>query len=150
MLNGMKKTAQDEFSNFWWAKYLELSKKNPLLSIKQSKPNRMKKTNFCFCDLNTANCWRSSACRPEGGILPYIRYIGMCRPIGWAFCAVLVWKRAYTLPILVWNRVWFSRELRYVLECMKVFIVSIPNEQEGKRNVRIRNGFEEFFICALI
>ena len=27
------------------------------------------------------------------------------------------------LPILVWNRVWFLRELR---ECMNVFIVSIP------------------------
>ena len=41
----------------------------------------------------------------------------MCRPIGffWCFCAVLVWKRRYTLPILVWDRVWFLRELR---ECM--------------------------------
>ena len=29
-------------------------------------------------------------------------------------CAVLLWKRVYTLPILVWNRVWFSRELRSV------------------------------------
>ena len=47
-----------------------------------------------------------------------------------------------TLPILVWNRVWLSRELR---ECMNEFIVSIPNEQERKRNMRIRNGFEEFF-----
>ena len=27
-------------------------------------------------------------------------------------------------------------------ECMNVFIVSIPNEQERKRNMRIRNGFE--------
>ena len=33
--------------------------------------------------------------------------------------------RVFTLPILVWNRVWFLRELR---ECMNVFIVSIPNE----------------------
>ena len=39
--------------------------------------------------------------------------------------AILVWKRVYTLPILVWNRLWFSRELR---ECMNVFIVLIPNE----------------------
>ena len=30
-------------------------------------------------------------------------------------------------------------------ECMNVFIVSIPNEWERKRNMRIRNGFEEFF-----
>ena len=36
------------------------------------------------------------------------------------------------------NRVWFSRELR---ECTKVFIVSIPNEQQRKRNMPIRNGF---------
>ena len=63
---------------------------------------------------------------PEG-VLPYISHIGMCRPIGWGFCA-----------ILVWIRVWFSRELR---ACMNVFIVSIPNEWERKRNIRIRNGF---------
>ena len=48
---------------------------------------------------------------------------------------------------LVWNRVWFLKELR---ECVNVFIVSIPNELERKRNTRIRNGFEEFFVCALI
>ena len=28
---------------------------------------------------------------------------------------------------------------------MNVFIVSIPNEQERKKNMRIRNGLEEFF-----
>ena len=36
----------------------------------------------------------------------------MCRPKGYGFCAVLVWLLVYILPILVWNRVWFSRELR--------------------------------------
>ena len=30
-------------------------------------------------------------------------------------------------------------------EGMKVFMVSIPNELERKRNMRIRNGFEYFF-----
>ena len=44
--------------------------------------------------------------------------------------------------ILVWNQVWFSRELR---ECMGIFIVSIPNEEERKKNMRLLNGFEEFF-----
>ena len=39
-------------------------------------------------------------------------------------------KTGIGLPILVWSRVWLSRELR---ECMKVFIVSIPNEYPGKR-----------------
>ena len=32
-----------------------------------------------------------------------------------------------------------------VRECMNVFIVSIPNEYERKRNMRIRNEFEELF-----
>ena len=36
-------------------------------------------------------------------VIPYISYIGMCCPIGYGFCA-----------ILVWNRVWFSRELQRV------------------------------------
>ena len=44
--------------------------------------------------------------------------------------------------ILIWNQVWFSRELR---ECMNIFIVSIPNEEERKKNMRFLNGFEEFF-----
>ena len=34
-------------------------------------------------------------------------------------------------------------------ECMNVFIVSIPDEQARKRNMRIRNEFEEFFVFAL-
>ena len=34
-------------------------------------------------------------------------------------------KTVYTLPILVWNRVWFSAEL---WESVDVLIVSIPNE----------------------
>ena len=28
---------------------------------------------------------------------------------------------------------------------MNVFIVSVPNEEERKRDMRIRNGFEDFF-----
>ena len=80
------------------------------------------------------------------GLLPYISYIGMSRPIGSRFCAVLVWKRVYTLPILVCNRVWFSRVLS---ERMNVFIVSIPNEQERKKNTRIRKAFEDFFCLRI-
>ena len=48
----------------------------------------------------------------------------------------------YTLPILVWKRVWFLRELR---ERLNVFIVSIPNEEERNGNMRIRNAFEQIF-----
>ena len=95
--------------------------------------------------LNETGCYRPP-CPGGGGLLPYINYINMCRSIGWGFWAVLVWKRVYTLPILVWNRVWFLRGLQ---ECMDVFIVSIPNEWERKRNMRIRNGFEVFFWFAL-
>ena len=43
-------------------------------------------------------------------------------------------KTVHTLLILVWNRVWFSRELP---ECKNVFVVSIPNEEERKRKMRI-------------
>ena len=67
-------------------------------------------------------------------IILLISYIGMCCPIGWG-------RVGYTLPILVWNHEWFLRELQ---ECMKVFIVSIP-KRKRKRNLRIRNEFEEFF-----
>ena len=48
--------------------------------------------------------------KPGGGaVLPYISHIGMCRPVGEGFCAVLVWKRVYTLPIF---GNWVSGELR--------------------------------------
>ena len=54
-------------------------------------------------------------------------------------------KTGIGLPILVWSRVWLSRELR---ECMKVFIVSIPNEYPGKRE-RIGNGIlRNRFVCC--
>ena len=32
---------------------------------------------------------------------------------------------------------------------MNVFIVSIANEEERKKNMQVRSGFEEFFVCAL-
>ena len=48
-------------------------------------------------------------------------------------------KTGIVLPILVWNRDWFSRELR---ECMNVFIVSILKEWERTGNIWILNGFE--------
>ena len=85
---------------------------------------------------------------PGGMVLPYIRHIGICRPIVptqtvgffadfpqvhcvsakggqgrlhqkpetdfekvWVFAAF--WsENGYRLPILVWNRVWFTRELQ--------------------------------------
>ena len=41
------------------------------------------------------------------------------------FCLL---KRIYTLLILVWNRVWFSREFPECKNALLVFVVSIPNE----------------------
>ena len=41
------------------------------------------------------------------GVLPYISHIGMYRPKGRVFGPF--WSEN-TLPILVWNRVWFSRD----------------------------------------
>ena len=38
-----------------------------------------------------------------GGVPPYISHIGMCRLKGYKFWDFLVWKRVYTLPILVWK-----------------------------------------------
>ena len=57
-------------------------------------------------------------------------------------------KMGIGLPILVWSRVWLSRELR---ECMKEFIVSIPNEYPGKREreiCEVEMDFKESF-CLL-
>ena len=89
----------------------------------------------------------------RGEVLPYISYIGMCRPKGYGFWvkhekasdtlkhqprglqylthgfwAVLVWKRVVILTIVhvVLNRVWFSREPR---ERINVFVFSTLNEK---------------------
>ena len=63
-------------------------------------------------------------------VLPYIGHIGTYRPKGCGFWAVLVRKQVYTLPILVWNRAWFLRELR---ECMNEMI---EKEKEKEREIR--------------
>ena len=61
-----------------------------------------------------------------GRVLPYVSHICMFHCKGYGFWALSGWKQVETLPILIWNQiVWFLRELQ---ECMKVFVVSIPNE----------------------
>ena len=66
------------------------------------------------------------------GELPYISHIGMCCPDGYIyFLAVLVRKRVYILPILVWNRVSFSMELRESYERICYFS-SKMNTEEGR------------------
>ena len=49
------------------------------------------------------------------------------------------------LPILVWNRVWFSRELR---ECMNVFTVSMSKKE--REICEFETDLNIFFVCALI
>ena len=62
---------------------------------------------FAFV-INIANYWRSSACRPwGGGGTPLCKLKRYVPPYRFVLCAVLVWKRVYSLPILVGNRVWF-------------------------------------------
>ena len=50
------------------------------------------------------------------------------------------------LPILVWNRVWFLRELR---ECMNVFIVSIPKWVRKKEKYTNSKWIWRIFLFAL-
>ena len=80
-------------------------------------------------------------CPNSWGVLPYISHIGMCPPppqrVWNQFWAFLVWKPVQTLPILVWSRVGFSRQLQ---ERMNVFIVLVPNESERNRNMQIQNA----------
>ena len=69
---------------------------------------------------------------------PYISHIriclGMFHPSGFGFCSVSVQKQVYTLLILVWNRVWFSREL---WGCINVIVISIPNEWERRSHASV-------------
>ena len=58
---------------------------------------------------DTSLLWIVCSVPPPGGATPlYKPYRGMFRPKGYGFCAVLVWKRVETLPILVWNRYRFQ------------------------------------------
>ena len=50
------------------------------------------------------------------------------------------------LPILLWNRIWFLRELR---ECMNVFIVSIPKWVRKKEKYTNSKWIWRIFLFAL-
>ena len=83
-----------------------------------------------------------------GGAHTYISYIGMCRPIGYGVCALLVWKQVYTLPSLAWNRVWLLRELR---ECRSAWTYLLFQFQISKK---VKGKICEFdmdlkFFCLL-
>ena len=77
----------------------------------------------------------------------------MYRPKGYSFADILNTamlivlvlrrfglERVQSLPILAWNRVWFSREVR---EFINVLVVSIPADETGRK--WICNGFKKYF-----
>ena len=79
---------------------------------------------------------------PGGGggwVLPYIRPYGYVSPRREGFLGRFGLKTDIHFAH-------FGLELGMVFEgtteCINVFIISIPNEKERKRNMRIRNGFE--------
>ena len=55
-------------------------------------------------------------------------------------------KGIQALPILLWNRIWFLRELR---ECMNVFIVSIPKWVRKKEKYTNSKWIWRIFLFAL-
>ena len=81
--------------------------------------------------------WKIKVEARPGGVLPYICHIGKWVEL----------LRRFRLKIKTGiHFAHFGLESGIVFdgttECMNVFIVSIPNEYERKRNMRIRNGFE--------
>lgn len=85
----------------------------------------------------------SSRSGEGGGLLPYRSLLGMYRPEGYSFADILNTamlivlvlrrfglERVQSLPILAWNRVWFSREVR---EFINVLVVSVPADETGKK-----------------
>ena len=73
----------------------------------------------------------------------------MCCPIGLGFSSVLVWKQVYTLPILVWNRVWFLRELRSIWTFLLFqFQMSKKERKICEFEMPLKNSLS--FVCALM
>ena len=90
--------------------------------------------------LDETGCYRPPC--PGGGVTPLYKlykYVPLHR-VG--FLSRLVWKRVYTLPILVWNRVWFLRGLQ---ECMDVFIVSIQMSEKEREICKFEMDLKFFF-----
>ena len=76
----------------------------------------------------------------------------MYRPVGRGFCAVLVWKRVYTLPILVgigygfrgnYGSVWTYLSFQFQMSKKG----GGGGGEEKEKLMRIRR---RFFVCALI
>ena len=90
-----------------------------------------------------------------GGLLPYRSLLGMYRPKGYSFADILNTamlivlvlrrfglERVQSLPILAWNRVWFSREVREFIN-----VWSFQFQQMKLERKWICNGFKRYFCC---
>ena len=62
------------------------------------------------------------------------------------FLRRFVLKSGIDLPILVWNRLWFSRELREYMYLSFQFQMT----RERKKNKQVRNEFWEIFFVAVL
>ena len=78
-----------------------------------------------------------------GGVLPYISYIGMCRPKGYGFWAVLVWRvQIWTIKVL--NLVWFSTEPR---ERINTFVFQL---QMNSRERKVSKIYHSSWILSIL
>ena len=80
---------------------------------------------------------------PPRGVLPYISHRGMFRPKGYGFCAVLVWKRVETLPILVWKRYGFQGNYGSVRKYL-----SFQMSREEREICEFEMDFKKSFLLA--
>ena len=93
------------------------------------------------------NAFSKCNSRGGGGVLPYISP-GMCCPIGSGFRAILVWKRVYTLTILVWNRLWFFGGTKRVYERYLSFQFQMNNKE--REICEFEMDLKNFLVCTLI
>ena len=123
-----KKSDYVKLENVVWKLILVLS--SPLVaghkSFEENFGIHFKRTHLCVDELPYENFFAeneslflviSRACvsnetrnlqrvfRPGGGVLSYIRYIGMCGAKGYGLLAVLVWNGVSIATTLVWNGV---------------------------------------------
>ena len=85
-----------------------------------------------------------TASPPSGGTPLYESY-KYVPPQRARCCAVLVSKQVFklTLLILVWNCIWFARELG---ECTNVFIVSFQTNKKERQIRKFEMNFKKYFL----
>ena len=116
-----------------------LHKKKTTLSSKSLQPTSSD------CSVHNANIFTHTGIAQGfrgggGGGSPIYKRYRYLLPHQVGFLRRFGQKMGHTLPILVWNQVCFSRELR---ECMNVFIViQMMSKKEREMYLQIRDRFE--------